>query len=732
MQLDIQAIISHKFYSFHHSMFQSLTKVVSLLQFSFSSLPRLIDIALSTLSSTLTMSLFAIRYYNLGVLNFLLLGNVLLFSLLNIAVLGFIFNLFAQQSFNRAHLYRLRKEDLREFALEWSRAHYFQLFAVVLAVLIPETGLWWLPTAFLLSYAFVMLAAVWSYRRILKVAKASGRTLRVPSPFDFDKEVDADIFAKEQCEIIGSHRIFKKRIQGELRNTIFPLDKEITLHYKEPVQVQDLELSVAAFSEHYRGGAVEAYFDEQLVLRKPISMLHPGWNDFQDLADESGGRKVSEVKLRLTGNSQAYFSPRRVWSVQEQEQRNVIVIVIDGLRKDMVGLYNGGKGKTPSIDRFFEGYTRYERAYTQGEWTLPTFASMATSLYSSQHGVVNPDYAKLKQLPGGIETLAEVLQRNGYHTFAYVSSPRISHILGHQRGYDRFVFPDNGRNHRAITDKALEVFHTHPRENKFLLLHYMDLRSPFRLTSPFSWDGTALMTESDLDIQNRAEAGVETDQAHYFTRMYANKVGEIDFFLDVLFSYIERSSLRDNTTVILLSDHGVNLPTDHIKTWTKKHLSEERLCVPLLVRCPWREETHSKVYPGLVESSIDLYSTVAELAGIDVKCSPYSRSFLPDEKGLFRGKEFVVTEMVFKGNYECRIWDTENEYIRSMKWMDGQLTEELRKTSSGQKLDAADPSFKTIIERYRKVTRELSLLQPHDNPGDRAVEENRLGNESED
>ena len=60
---------------------------------------------------------------------------------------------------------------------------------------------------------------------------------------------------------------------------------------------------------------------------------------------------------------------------------DVILLMVDTLRADRLGLYGYDRGTTPGIDRWAEDHaTIYRDTLATGTWTLPSAASILTNL----------------------------------------------------------------------------------------------------------------------------------------------------------------------------------------------------------------------------------------------------------------------------------------------------------------------------------------------------------------
>ena len=78
---------------------------------------------------------------------------------------------------------------------------------------------------------------------------------------------------------------------------------------------------------------------------------------------------------------------------------------------------------------------------------------------------------------------------------------------------------------------------------------------------------------------------------------------------------IDNSKLKDNTIVVLVSDHGWTMgEKDHVY---KNSLWEESTRIPMTIRAPGVSKPNSKVEHPV--SLIDIYPTLLDLAGLDNK-----------------------------------------------------------------------------------------------------------------
>ena len=88
-----------------------------------------------------------------------------------------------------------------------------------------------------------------------------------------------------------------------------------------------------------------------------------------------------------------------------------------------------------------------------------------------------------------------------------------------------------------------------------------------------------------------------------FTQAYLACVTAVDENIGQVLNAVENSKLKDNTVVVIVSDHGWTMgEKEHVY---KNSLWEESTRVPMLIRAPGISKADSKVYHPV--SLIDVY-----------------------------------------------------------------------------------------------------------------------------
>jgi arylsulfatase A-like enzyme len=286
--------------------------------------------------------------------------------------------------------------------------------------------------------------------------------------------------------------------------------------------------------------------------------------------------------------------PRREFAAPAQglsyPGANVILLSIDTLRADHLGCYGYREDTSPHIDAFAREGVRFARTYAASNTTLPSHASMMTSLYPGTH---KAEVMRFAPVPEEVTTLAEVLHAAGYRTAAVVDDGELDPIWGLNQGFETYaVAPVEG--FRTILPLALERLEALKKEKFFLFLHTYDVHTPYRptpedLDSFFAHYQGAFAPPIDDDL-SRAVSGqyVRTDlnDIRFIEASYDACIRWTDVQVGRLLAHLRELGLDKNTIVIITADHGEGF-NEHGKVATHRYdLYDELLRVPLVVRLP--------------------------------------------------------------------------------------------------------------------------------------------------
>jgi len=161
---------------------------------------------------------------------------------------------------------------------------------------------------------------------------------------------------------------------------------------------------------------------------------------------------------------------------------NVLLIVVDTLRADHVGVY-GGEAPTPNIDALAARGVTFRRAYAHIPITGPSHSTLFTSRLPFEHGVHNNGQILDAGLQtAGLQTLAEVLHRAGRNTLGVVSLGVLKRRFGFARGFDTYLDAfghDWMKDAEEVNREALELVGGGLGEPFFFWVHYSDPHEPY-------------------------------------------------------------------------------------------------------------------------------------------------------------------------------------------------------------------------------------------------------------
>jgi arylsulfatase A-like enzyme len=323
---------------------------------------------------------------------------------------------------------------------------------------------------------------------------------------------------------------------------------------------------------------------------------------------------------------------------------NLLVVLVDTLRADRLGAYGSTAGLTPFLDSLAARGHVVRLAYAQSSWTAPSVASLLTSRYQSQHGVVALDSV----LADAEVTLPEVLQEAGYATAGYSANAVIGPKLGYAQGFGAFraflvhktAEPsylwalERGATLNRLALGWLDALAKEPPRPWFLYLQYMEPHTPY--APPPEALARVRGGRGPVDVRRANEnyffghlRELTPDELRDIVDVYDASVIAMDDALRDLFAELERRGRLANTVVVVTADHGDEFH-EHGLMGHEKTLYNEVLHVPLIVLTPG--EARGAVLDGPREL-IDVAPTLLQLAGIPVPAAFAGHSFASELTG---------------------------------------------------------------------------------------------------
>jgi arylsulfatase A-like enzyme len=339
-------------------------------------------------------------------------------------------------------------------------------------------------------------------------------------------------------------------------------------------------------------------------------------------------RLAGPLALALLASCRASPEPRP--SVRElRPLRGIVLVSIDALRADTLGLYGSPRPTSPFLDALAaRRAVVFEHAFSQIASTLPSHLSMFTGLYPSEHGVEPPRGLLAEEIP----TLPELFRAAGFRTFGHSEA---GYVQGKsfRRGFDEWSatpYTSDLDLERTLGRGIASLARLAPEERFFLFLHSYTVHDPYdppaELAARF-WDGPPPAgafpaTGPNFAAHNGGKLDAPPDAARYYRALYEAGVAYVDQALARFFAELERLGLAEDTLVAVTSDHGEEF-RDHGR-YAHTQAYPETLRIPLVVVDP-RLAAGRRV--ERVVETIDFLPTFAELTGWEPPAGVTGESF---------------------------------------------------------------------------------------------------------
>src|SRR5688572_22721712 len=387
------------------------------------------------------------------------------------------------------------------------------------------------------------------------------------------------------------------------------------------------------------------------------------------------------------------------------KKRNVIFILSDDHRHDFIGFTGKVPGlKTPNLDRLALEGAHCANAFVSTALCSPSRASILTGQYAHTHTIVDNQ----APMPSDLRFFPEYLQQNGYAT-AFIGKWHMGdQDDAPQKGFDHWVsFRGQGDYYNPVlnvdgkrvehgdsayitdvlTEYALDWLKAQDKSKSFFLYlshkavhanfspakRHQDIYKNISVQYPPSMFLTATDTSKTFGLsknqiktettnlranlqdipewvrkQRYSWHGVDymydnTIDFNSFYKQYLETLLGVDESIGQVLSYLQSTGQDKSTVVIYMGDNGFSFGEHGLID--KRHMYEESMRVPLLVRCP--EMIKPKTVVNKMIQNIDIAPTVLALSAIKKPEQMQGESFVP----LLEGKDIPWRDKVFYEYY---------------------------------------------------------------------------------
>jgi iduronate 2-sulfatase len=441
---------------------------------------------------------------------------------------------------------------------------------------------------------------------------------------------------------------------------------------------------------------------------------------------------------------------------QEPVRRpNILFIAVDDLNNDL-GAYGHPLVRSPNIDRLAARGVRFDRAYNQFPLCSPSRTSLLTGLRPDATGVFDLQTHFRDRLPK-VVTLPQLFRSHGYYAarvgkiYHYGVPGQIGTSgLDDPASWDHVVNPigrdkqdehtivnvtptrglgsalswredpgeDEEQTDGKVATEGIRLLQQNRGRPFFLAVGFYRPHTPYVAPKQYFdlYPLEAIRPPADptADLADVPEAaqwvkpanwGLPAEDLRRSIRAYYAAVTFMDAQVGRVLDALDRLGLTDNTIVVLWSDHGYHLG-EHGQ-WMKMSLFEESARVPLVIAAPGHRKGTAT---GRVVELLDLYPTLADLAGLPLPAHPQGRSLRPLLADPAAPWPHAAHTQVRRGGQGTHFMgrSVRTEGWRYTEWDDGHKGVELYDHAKDQRERtnlAGDPRYADTIAELRGLLR---------------------------
>ena len=420
--------------------------------------------------------------------------------------------------------------------------------------------------------------------------------------------------------------------------------------------------------------------------------------------------------------------PQTIISQEQTKKQNILFISIDDFRPK-ISSYGETKMITPNIDKLASEGLQFNNAYTNIAVCGASRASLMTGIRPSLNRFNDFSTRAQVDAPQAI-SLNQLFMDNGYETISYgkiyhhsddfqqhwsekdkgqiqsdFQDPKsIERVNNAEKGeygnknltYEYPDVDDYAYNDGKITQNAIYKLKVLKEDDQpfFMAIGYVSPHLPFIQPKKY-WDmydhdsiqladnsyqpknspfiaieaqhNSAELRKNYLDIP--AQGKLDDDLARNLIHGYYASVSYMDALIGELIKELDDLGLRDNTTIILWSDHGYFLGEHGF--WCKHSTFHEAVKIPFIMSSPGYAK--NQITDSFTEL-VDVYPTLCELANITPPTYIHGKSLTPVLKNpSIQLKDEIYTrykqgEAVIDANYSYTEFYRGKTYVGNMMY----------------------------------------------------------------
>ncbi len=399
------------------------------------------------------------------------------------------------------------------------------------------------------------------------------------------------------------------------------------------------------------------------------------------------------------------------------KKKNILFIMVDDLRPEL-NIYGENKIISPHIDALAKSGVVFNRAYSNVPVCGASRASLLTGIRPTSKRFLRYNASIKKETPNALN-LVKHLKNEGYTT---ISNNKITHLKYDIEEWDEEWYPSSKKWRNYITEENIllenngkhgyayespdvddDAYNDGETANKsiqdlknlkatgkpfFLAVGFVKPHLPFNAPKKY-WD---LYDTDDIklpenntfpetapswashkwgelryykDIPKKGQ--VSNEMAKKLIHGYYASVSYVDAQVGKLIKGLDDLGMRENTTIILVGDHGWSLMEHGL--WVKHSNFEVALKVPLIISDP-NAKTNKRT--NSFAELVDLYPTICDLANVNKPKHLEGNSLvtvLDNPSKIIKNKAFAryqKGETLITDKYAYTEWQKDNKTLAKM------------------------------------------------------------------
>lgn len=434
---------------------------------------------------------------------------------------------------------------------------------------------------------------------------------------------------------------------------------------------------------------------------------------------------------------------------QKDARPNVVFILSDDHRSDLMGIAGHPILKTPNMDQLAKSGARFENMFVTTSICAASRATLLTGLYEKSHGFTfgTPPIAE----PFCETSYPTQLRKNGYRT-GFIGKFGVSTANGMReemfdvfRPLNRAPYfkkqPDGSLRHitQIAGDYSMDFLHESvtsaepfclsisfnaphaedgDKENHFPWTKVVDgLYDDIEIPAPHLSDPSVFDSQPEFlrDSMNRDRWYWRWDTPEKYqknVRAYFRMISGVDHVIGRVRDQLESLGLAENTVIIFSGDNGYYLGSRGFAgKWSHY---EESLRVPLIIFDPRQPAERSYRVITRMALNVDIPATILELAGVEIPDRYQGRNLMGlvagEDVGEWRNDTFVEHRF---NNPRIPKW----EGVRDERFVYANYYEQeppfeflhdLKEDPEQLKNFVDDPNYQDILRVMRERTRALA------------------------